>query len=102
MITLANLLTRCVLLPEEILRRMVCRLASLLPRSGPTTFGVREALTYGNRLDGYERYGPLVAAIVKEAQDLRVLDVGAGGPGVAAFLNGFPRRDRIFVVDRLP
>jgi SAM-dependent methyltransferase len=100
--TLADLLKRCVLFPEATVRRIVSSLASMLPRADPTAFGLREALLYGNRLDGYERYGPLVDAILKEGQDLRVLDVGAGGPGVAAFLKGFASRDRIFVVDRLP
>src|SRR5712691_2936283 len=100
--TLRDLLKRCVLLPEATLRRIASSLASTLPRAGPTAFGVREALLYGNRLDGYERYGPLVGAILKEGQDLRVLDVGAGGPGAGAFLSGFARQDHVFVVDRLP
>ena len=100
--TLPELIKRCVLLPEATLRQIVSSVASTLPRAGPTAFGVREALLYGDRLDGYERYGPLVRAVLEEGRDVRVLDVGAGGPGVGAFLNGFARQDRVFVVDRLP
>jgi ubiquinone/menaquinone biosynthesis C-methylase UbiE len=61
-------------------------------------FGLLEAFFFPTTIDGWMRYADVIDQIKKtKRRDLLILDVGAGGSGIARFLD--PLTNSIFLVD---
>lgn len=79
-------------------------LAHPLPAHRPPHFGWHEAVTYGGKIDRWERYTAVLEAIEAHCDTgraLRILDVGAGGPGILAWRRHAPwlPGSRVYLLD---
>ena len=89
-------LYKALVWPEAKLHQAVVRAA--LPKAGTRRFGWREALAFCSSVDIWNRYSVLADPIRSSSgEEIRILDIGAGGVGVSALLPG--RRYRIVLLD---
>ena len=71
--------------PDRALRWAIARVLS--GTVSTARFGLREALVFSSSVDIWQRYAVIAETIQhRSAEKLSILDIGAGGPGIARFL----------------